>query len=207
MSPCIATLCISALVVLVSNSFSGYKKSLFTTSVFSFALAASVAFVISAKDDLQIFYDAAKRLPVSVQFALSMMLITMTYFGSALYVCGIYSSSTLSTPASCDNVVDFDVPDSLPDNDKVFFEECLQRFTNEIIDDLPAVYEMPPEAVDWTHRMVNYTVAGGKMNRGLAVMDVQKILTQANEGRSLSNKVCFNPQRLSTPQLIFRLFC
>jgi hypothetical protein len=49
---------------------------------------------------------------------------------------------------------------------------------------------MPEEAVAWTNRMVNYTVSGGKMNRGLAVMSAHSILAKA-KGKTLSIKVFF----------------
>ena len=49
---------------------------------------------------------------------------------------------------------------------------------------------MPEEAVAWTNRMVNYTVSGGKMNRGLAVMSAHNILAKA-KGKTLSIKVLF----------------
>ena len=64
----------------------------------------------------------------------------------------------------------------------------LYRFRKEIVADLPTVYEMPDEAVKWVDRMIDYTVAGGKMNRGLALMAVQQTLAQS-QGRTLSNKV------------------
>ncbi len=47
---------------------------------------------------------------------------------------------------------------------------------------------MPDEAVQWVRRMLTYTVAGGKMNRGLSLMAVQTTLAQS-AGRSLSDKV------------------
>ena len=40
----------------------------------------------------------------------------------------------------------------------------------------------------WVDKMIDYTVAGGKMNRGLALMAVQQTLAQS-QGRTLSNKV------------------
>jgi farnesyl diphosphate synthase len=64
----------------------------------------------------------------------------------------------------------------------------LSRFCDEIVADLPTVYEMPEEAVQWVDDMLKYTVAGGKMNRGLAAMSVQKHFTQAQRGTGLSNK-------------------
>jgi hypothetical protein len=47
---------------------------------------------------------------------------------------------------------------------------------------------MPEESVNWIKRMLTYTVAGGKMNRGLSLMAVQQTLAVA-DGRTLSNKV------------------
>lgn len=54
--------------------------------------------------------------------------------------------------------------------------------------DLEPVYEMGDEVVDWVHRMIDYNVSGGKMNRGLAVMAVHKIFVK-NNGSNFSNKV------------------
>lgn len=59
--------------------------------------------------------------------------------------------------------------------------------TEEIVADLPTVYEMPAEAVKWVENMIQYTVAGGKMNRGLSLMSVQQTLAKA-KGHSLSNR-------------------
>ena len=46
---------------------------------------------------------------------------------------------------------------------------------------------MPAEAVTWIDRMIEYTVAGGKLNRGLATVAVLKTLATAS-GRTLSSK-------------------
>ena len=59
--------------------------------------------------------------------------------------------------------------------------------TAEIVADLPTVYEMPEEAVAWVDNMIQYTVAGGKMNRGLALVSVRRTLAQAS-GHSLTNR-------------------
>lgn len=65
------------------------------------------------------------------------------------------------------------------------FSFSLSRICTEIVDDLPTVYEMPDEAVEWVDKMLAYTVAGGKMNRGLALMSVQSTLAG---NRTLTNK-------------------
>jgi farnesyl diphosphate synthase len=90
------------------------------------------------------------------------------------------------SPATIDKSIDFIVTD-IPDDDKVLFELLFDRFCDEIIADLPTIYEMPDEAVEWVKNMLQYTVAGGKMNRGLAAMRVQKDFTEAS-GRKLSDK-------------------
>lgn len=56
---------------------------------------------------------------------------------------------------------------------------------NDIIADFPTLYEMPKEATNYLTLMLEYNVAGGKMNRGLATLDVCKTLAKAS-GRSLS---------------------
>jgi farnesyl diphosphate synthase len=61
------------------------------------------------------------------------------------------------------------------------------RLQKEIISDLPTVYEMPNEAVKWVDRMIGYTVAGGKMNRGLSVLDSHAKLIEATR-RKVSSK-------------------
>ena len=63
-----------------------------------------------------------------------------------------------------------------------------RRFTDEVIVDLQTTYEMPAEAVSWVHDMVLYTVDGGKMNRGLATVDVIRTLAR-REGKTLSVQV------------------
>lgn len=49
---------------------------------------------------------------------------------------------------------------------------------------------MPSEAVAWVDRMLEYTVAGGKMNRGLTVMSVQQTLTEAGGMKMSAEQRC-----------------
>ena len=65
---------------------------------------------------------------------------------------------------------------------------CLyHRFTEEIIADLPTTYELPEESVKYVERMIRYTVAGGKMNRGLSCVSVQRTLCKSKNGRNLND--------------------
>merc|ERR1719453_482259 len=187
--PCVAALALAASVITISTSYVGYQKLLFTTRTFAIGFSVSVILVINEQEQLRVFWSAFNALPNPIKFILSVAVITGTYFGGALYLANIYSATGGGgeTPASCDQAMEFEVPAELPEDDKELFEECLTKFTDELVADMPTVYEMPSEAVEWVHRMVNYTVAGGKMNRGLAVMAVQKILAES-KGQKLSGK-------------------
>lgn len=48
--------------------------------------------------------------------------------------------------------------------------------------------EMPQEALDWCATMMDYTVPGGKLNRGVTVLAVHRTLTQANSNRDLTDE-------------------
>jgi farnesyl diphosphate synthase len=55
----------------------------------------------------------------------------------------------------------------------------------EVLEEMPALYEMPPAEVEWVKNMLNYNVVGGKMNRGLMV--VESVLELAKfKGHNLS---------------------
>eukprot|EP01062_Namystynia_karyoxenos_P009247 TRINITY_DN13263_c0_g1_i1.p1 TRINITY_DN13263_c0_g1~~TRINITY_DN13263_c0_g1_i1.p1 ORF type:complete len:441 (+),score=187.62 TRINITY_DN13263_c0_g1_i1:81-1325(+) len=41
----------------------------------------------------------------------------------------------------------------------------------EVCNELPAGYELPPREVEWVRRMLQYNVRGGKLNRGLMVLE------------------------------------
>lgn len=63
----------------------------------------------------------------------------------------------------------------------------IYRFTAEIVADLPTKYELPQESVEYIDRMIHYTVAGGKMNRGLSCVAVQQTFCKTKHGRDLNN--------------------
>jgi len=50
------------------------------------------------------------------------------------------------------------------------FEDYWEELRNEIISELPSYGNMPQEGIDWIERCINYTVPGGKMNRGKSVL-------------------------------------
>jgi len=69
------------------------------------------------------------------------------------------------------------------------FQEIYPTLISEIISELPTAYEMPPHAVTWMQKMIDYNVVGGKMNRGLTVIHSLQALV---EDRKLTRNEVFN---------------
>eukprot|EP00928_Gymnodinium_smaydae_P079005 TRINITY_DN63035_c0_g1_i1.p1 TRINITY_DN63035_c0_g1~~TRINITY_DN63035_c0_g1_i1.p1 ORF type:complete len:441 (+),score=123.50 TRINITY_DN63035_c0_g1_i1:77-1324(+) len=57
---------------------------------------------------------------------------------------------------------------------------------DEVCNELPGGYEMPKREVEWVRRMLNYNVRGGKMNRGLMVLE-SGIMILESRGQEVSN--------------------
>ena len=198
MLPIAAAFLISTAIVFLSNA-DPKSMALIQTGSFGGALAVSMYTLTHQQNNVALVKLVAilKELgsketgsPLTL-FFVSMFVIGTCYFGCAFYLApsatGSSSSQLMDMPASSDSSTDFNVPRVLPREDKELFEQQFETICNEIVADLPTVYEMPPEAVEWVRGMLNYTVAGGKMNRGLALMSVQGTLAKS-DGRTLSNR-------------------
>jgi farnesyl diphosphate synthase len=61
------------------------------------------------------------------------------------------------------------------------FMVMFSHLKNEFTSHMANTYGMPAEACEWVDKMVEYNVLGGKLNRGLTVLAVQKTLKQARE--------------------------
>jgi hypothetical protein len=127
-------LAVTSLIVLVSNSFSGLHKIVFQSSVFGFGLSASVIYLFAHNgEELTKFWESFVALTPEVRFVVAIIMISVTYFGGAMYVASpertrgpkIGENKLSSYPASCDKCVSFDVPLVIPIDDKVFFEAFL----------------------------------------------------------------------------------
>ena len=72
-------------------------------------------------------------------------------------------------------------------NDKDRFLALYPTIRGEILAHLSTTHELLPEAAKWVESMVDYTVPGGKLNRGVTVLQVLRTLAQAEEGRDLTS--------------------
>lgn len=202
-SPCLLALASTALLVTFTNSFPADKKGGMQFAMFGTLMAGGVAYMMQQNPEIFAnFWAQFIALPATVKFAMTLTVIGIVYFGGALYSLGLVeapegtaaSASSNNTgsaqnlsPALTDSTVDFNTPDNLPESDKEMFLQVFDIFTKEIVDDLPSKYELPAESVNWVDRMMQYTVAGGKMNRGLSCVDVQRAFCKMQKGRDLSN--------------------
>ncbi|KAJ3011076.1 UNVERIFIED_CONTAM: Farnesyl pyrophosphate synthetase, partial [Siphonaria sp. JEL0065] len=56
-----------------------------------------------------------------------------------------------------------------PYDEKKHFEATYDRLAAELIDDMKT-FRLPENGIAWVEKMLNYTIPGGKMNRGLTVV-------------------------------------
>jgi hypothetical protein len=132
--PVAVALGLTSTTIILSNSLPGDKKLVFQGSIFALALAASFMFLSNTYDGsagLQAAVSAFGSLDSEVRLAISIMMISLTYFLGGIYL-GYGESSgagagSSKTPASCDQTVTFEVPASLPAEDKAVFEMMFDR--------------------------------------------------------------------------------
>ncbi|CAN0466194.1 unnamed protein product, partial [Laminaria digitata] len=81
-------------------------------------------------------------------------------------------------------------PRELPSDPKKSFEAMHEFLAQELVDDVADNYEGIPEQLSWITGMLEYNTKGGKMNRGMGVVDVLRAFA-AVEGRELRHEeVC-----------------
>ena len=78
-------------------------------------------------------------------------------------------------------------PYDLSDKKGAFLKVC-DRLIDEIHAELPMMYSLPPRELKWVRDMLEYNTKGGKMNRGLMVVECGIILYEA-KGLELTDTV------------------
>ncbi|CBN75787.1 Farnesyl pyrophosphate synthase [Ectocarpus siliculosus] len=81
-------------------------------------------------------------------------------------------------------------PRELPGDPKKSFEAMHKFLVEELVADVADNYEGIPAQLDWIQENLEYNTKGGKMNRGMGVVDVLRAFAEAN-GRELRHEeVC-----------------
>jgi hypothetical protein len=135
LTPYIGSLVGASVVVLVSNTFKGVKKTIFQVGVFSTAGAISAVSIFNNPVVMGKLWDAFKELPIGAKFGLSMFSVASAYFGCGFYTAGLNLGikelenqvDLLSTPASIDSNTGFDIPSTLPQDDTEFFQSMFHK--------------------------------------------------------------------------------
>ena len=70
-----------------------------------------------------------------------------------------------------------EVPPAGKDEDRERFLAVYADIVKCLKEELESRYEAPAAAVDWVSRMMDYTVPGGKLNRGLTVLHTARLLS------------------------------
>ena len=94
------------------------------------------------------------------------------------------SSSSSSPPSSSKIKYPLDEVSTCKD-DKDKFLAIYPMLRDEMLAHMKT-NEMPNEALEWCKEMMDYNVPGGKLNRGLTVVAVQRTLTKTKWGRELT---------------------
>jgi len=80
--------------------------------------------------------------------------------------------ATIGTSDQAKATSSIDYPEYDYTNDpKGSFTKICDLLIDELLEDLPANYELPERETDWLRKMLEHTVKGGKMNRGLMVVE------------------------------------
>lgn len=144
LAPFLGALAIASLVILISNSFTKLNKIFFQATAFGAILAASLTYMIGHEDpQLAFLWAQFIALTLETKFCLSLAIVGAVYFGGAMYLAApeeaessessaapkspMDAAKVFRTPASIDTAVTFQVPAHLPADDKVFFEEMLDK--------------------------------------------------------------------------------
>lgn len=157
-------------------------------------MVSSIPVVITAVAFLQIYSSGVLDvmseefflLPVVTQIAILSILFSIVFLAVEI--------SHFIDPDAHDHHHDHDPPKPYPlaeiakaTTDKEKFEAVYPMIRDEMLEHMTA-NEMPEAAIEWCRTMMDYTVPGGKLNRGVTVVAVHRTLTQASANRDLTDE-------------------
>ena len=140
LTPLFCALALTSIIIIISNSFGKIGKTYFQALLFGASFAGSLGYLILKEEQqLKHTWDAFILLSFEIRLAIFVLIVTIVYFGGAMYIASPTTTTTVddydskvisyiySTPASIDNVVGFDIPMKLPEDDTKFFENMLDK--------------------------------------------------------------------------------
>lgn len=117
-------------------------------------------------------------------------LATAAYFTHTSKKASSGSGSFPATDAT-KKVSPIDYPEYDYQNDpKGSFTKICDLLIAELLEDLPANYELPERETEWLRKMLEHTVKGGKMNRGMMVVESGVEILRATNATVTNDKLC-----------------
>lgn len=132
--------------MITSNSFFGLYRIAFQSVLFGLGLALSGIYISFKYSSYQSLWNKFSSLSTEMRFFLSIFIVSLVYFGGAMYVSpnDVYETSHTKKsreshslepgvaieniyPASADGNIGFVVPDRINPDDLIFFESFLTR--------------------------------------------------------------------------------
>jgi farnesyl diphosphate synthase len=87
--------------------------------------------------------------------------------------------------AGCDPLAALSLSEVAGGQDRLkAFDEVFAKLKADLVEELHSVYGMPADSIKYFDKLLQYTVPGGKMNRGLSVIDTYQVLL----GRALTDQ-------------------
>eukprot|EP00953_Heterococcus_sp_UTEX-ZZ885_P033196 17290-Heterococcus_DN1.PRE.4 len=199
MMPVVYVLLAFSLVLGIASMFFKGKSKQSLLNIYLLGAAALSIHALAQTDELEQVLQHIWRIFISLSDAakvyytvtcLALLHLLLKIYGS---VVGARDTAVMTAPRLVNRD---DTAESLgaeyPDNldwkgdAKGSFAVLCDILIAETLIDLKEEYEGIPEQIDWIARMLEYNVKGGKMNRGIGVIDVQRAFA-AQAGRDLSD--------------------
>jgi farnesyl diphosphate synthase len=138
-------------------------------------MTAAVIYQLQASGTLVVVVRGFLSLGVTEQISLLALLVLLVLWAVSLSQQESSSTGT-STSSIPEQMIDYPLKEiSHASNEKEMFKCLYPLLKDEIITHLKE-NSMPDEAVEWCTTMMDYTVPGGKLNRGTTVLSVHRTL-------------------------------
>ncbi len=167
-----------------------HKNQTLMTSPIPIVLAAVAMYQLVTTGSYDILVDGFFTLPISSQIAIFAIIFSTIFLAVSIsqFIDPLGEKNDHEDEHKPPKFISYPI-DKMSNctNDKEKFMAIYPMLRDEMLTHMQN-NEMPPTAVEWCKTMMDYTVPGGKLNRGLTVVAVHRTLTQANLNRDLTER-------------------
>lgn len=191
-SCCVAIGEIQSILIAVDKHTTTHPHLLNTTmtSPVPIAIAAVAFYQLLSSGTLDTLIDAFFTLPITSQISIFALIFSTIFLAVSIsqFIDPLGLKDGKEDEHKAPKFISYPIDKMAKcTNDKDKFMEIYPMLRDEMLTHMKQS-EMPPAALEWSKTMMDYTVPGGKLNRGLTVVAVHRTLTQANHGRDLTER-------------------